>query len=98
MRAAEKFALVASSALFVTGLMFPVATLIDVGSSAFAYGIPLVSVPAWLLGAASAGAAAWSLGRRGPESSRLRGLAWALCSINLAVIALCWIWSPKGVS
>ncbi len=94
----EKLALVASSFLFVTGLGFPLATVADPGPSVFAYGILLVSIPAWLLGAALAGAAAWRLGRRWPESSRMRRLAWTLCAINLVAITVCWIWDPEGVS
>lgn len=93
-----RFGLWASAILFVAGFAFPLATFLDPGPSVLAYGIILVSVPIWVLGAASAGAVAWGLFRRRPEAVRLRRLALLLCALNLAAIALCWVWNPEGVS
>jgi hypothetical protein len=87
---------------FVVGLYFPLMVLMDPGPSARAYGILLVSFPAWSVGALSGGVAGYLAGRgegrAAGRAPRLARLSWWIGGLNLAAIVLCLIWQPAGVS
>lgn len=83
---------------FAAGLYFPLLVLLDPGPSAMAYGIVLVSFPAWGVGALSGGAAGYLAGRAEGEADRLARFSWWIGGLNLVALVLCLIWSPPGVS
>lgn len=97
MKAASVF-LIVSAVSLAGGSYFPLATLADPGPSALAYGILLVSFPAWALGAISGGVAGYLARRSDRPFGMLQGASWALCGTNAAAIVACWIWQPAGIS
>lgn len=87
-----------SCSSFVLGLYFPLMVLLDPGPSAMAYGIVLVSFPAWAVGVLSGGVAGYLEWRAGPVAPRLERFAWLLGGLNLVAVVLCLIWRPAGIS
>lgn len=93
-----RFLLVLSCVAFVVGLWFPVHVLLEPGPSVMAYGIILVSFPAWGLGALVGGTAGYLLRRTPKAGSLIEALCWTMVGLNLAAVAFCYLWSPEGVS
>lgn len=83
---------------FLVGLYFPLMVLLDTGPSAMAYGIVLVSFPAWGVGALSGSLAGWLAGREEGRLPRLARLSWWIGGLSLLALVLCLIWRPGGVS
>lgn len=88
----------ASGAGFLVGLYFPLMVLLDPGPSTMAYGIVLVSLPAWAVGLLSGGLAGYLSSRAGRGASQLKRCSWLLSTLNLAAFFICLIWTPPGVS
>lgn len=97
MRGARIFAGV-SCVAFVVGLYFPLMVLLDPGPSAMAYGVVLVSLPAWAVGALSGGLAGYLVRRGGGLAPQLEAFSWLIGGLNLAAAVLCLIWRPPGIS
>lgn len=90
--------LVLSCVAFLVGLWFPIQVLLEPGPSVMAYGVILVSFPAWGVGALVGGTAGYLL-RRMPLGRRgLEYLCWLMVGLNLAAVVICYLWSPEGVS
>ncbi len=83
---------------FIVGLWFPIQVLLDPGPSAMAYGIILVSFPAWGAGALTGGTAGYLLRRKPRGRPGLEILCWLMVGLNLAAVVICYLWSPEGVS
>lgn len=90
--------LIVGCVAFVVGLYFPVWVLLDGEPSAMAYGVLLVSFPAWAVGALSAGGAGYVLKRAEGAMPRLQGFSWLVCGLNVIVAIACAIWSPTAIS
>lgn len=88
----------ASGAGFLVGLYFPLMVLLDPGPSAMAYGIVLVSFPAWAVGLLSGGLAGYLASRAGRGASRLERCSWLISTLNFAALLICLIWTPPGIS
>lgn len=82
----------------VGGLYFPIAILLDEGPSVLVYGLILVSLPAWTLGALSGGLASYLAARTQPVAPSLRRFSWVCAALNLTAIVVGWVWNPPGVS
>lgn len=83
---------------FAVGLYFPVLVLLDGEPSAMAYGVLLVSFPAWAVGALSAGGAGYVLKRSDRVAARLQKVSWLLLGLNVLAAIACAIWSPTAIS
>lgn len=90
--------LLLSGVAFIVGLWFPIQVLLEPGPSVVAYGVILVSFPAWGVGALAGGAAGYLLRRTPPGRPGLEALCWLMVGLNLAAVVICHLWSPEGVS
>lgn len=91
-----------SSLGFVVGLYVPLMVVLDPGPSSMAYGIVLVSFPAWGVGVLSGGVAGYLAGRGEGRvegrAARLARFSWWIGGLNLVALVICLTWQPPGVS